>query len=169
MNWTAASRDRVSAIPASSMITNENRPMRSAQSGRSLWWMDQVSLASVSADTPVASRSCAAAAAEGANPSTWPPLSRHAWTRVRMAVVFPAPAGAMANCSRAPEVHMERTKGVQVGITGAAVAVGERGRDQAGDVDLADPVPSLPGEQCLTFDEAQRILHGSLVRSFDLR
>jgi hypothetical protein len=31
------------------MITNVDRPMRSAQSGRSLWWMDQVSFASVSA------------------------------------------------------------------------------------------------------------------------
>ncbi len=84
--------------------------MRSAQSGRSPWWMDQVSFASVSAGTPVASRSCAAAAADGANPTTWPPLSRHARARVRMAVVFPAPAGAIASCSRAPEVHMARTR-----------------------------------------------------------
>jgi hypothetical protein len=29
---------------------------------------------------------------------------------VDMAVVFPAPAGAIASCSRAPEVHMERTR-----------------------------------------------------------
>ena len=29
--------------------------------------------------------------------------------RACMAVVFPAPAGAIASCSRAPEVHMERT------------------------------------------------------------
>ena len=49
--------------------------MRSAHSGRSPWWMDQVSFASVSAGAPVASRSCAAAAADGASPITWPPLS----------------------------------------------------------------------------------------------
>ena len=100
----------VSAIPASSMITNVDRPMRSAQSGRSLWWMDQVSFANVSVGAPVASRSCIAAAADGANPITWPPLSLHARARVRIAVVFPAPAGAIASCSRAPEVHMPRTK-----------------------------------------------------------
>jgi hypothetical protein len=68
--------------------------------------MDRVSFASVSAGAPVGSRSYAAAAADGANPITWPPLSLHARTRVRMAVVFPAPAGAIASCSRAPEVHM---------------------------------------------------------------
>jgi hypothetical protein len=72
--------------------------------------MDQVSFASVSAGAPVASRSCAAAAADGASPTTWPLLSPHARARVRMTVVFPAPAGAMASCSRVPEVHMERTR-----------------------------------------------------------
>ena len=36
-------------------------------------------------------------------------------------------------------------------------------------VDLPDPIPALPGEQCVAFDEAQRILHGSLVRPLDLR
>jgi hypothetical protein len=72
--------------------------------------MDQVSFAKVSAGAHVASRSCAAAAADGANPSTWPPLSLHARARVRMAVVFPAPAGAIASWSRAPEAHMARTK-----------------------------------------------------------
>jgi hypothetical protein len=35
---------------------------------------------------------------------------------------------------------------VQVRVTGPGVAVGERGRDQPGDVDLPDPVSSLPGE-----------------------
>ena len=72
----------MSAIPASSMITNVDRPMPCAHSGRSPWWMDQVSFASVSAGAPVASRSCAAAAADGANPIIWPPLSRHACTSV---------------------------------------------------------------------------------------
>ena len=37
------------------------------------------------------------------------------------------------------------------------------------DVDLPDPVRALPGEQGVAFDEAQRILHGSLMRPLDLR
>ena len=70
--------------------------------------MDQVSLANVSAGAPVWSRSCAAAAADGVNPITWPPcratreLGAHGGG-------FPG-AGAIASCSRAPEVHMERTR-----------------------------------------------------------
>ena len=63
----------------------------------------------------------------------------------------------------------DRDMGVQIRVTGSAVAVGERGRHQAADVDLPDPVSALPGEQGVAFDEGQRILHGSLVRSFDLR
>ena len=59
--------------------------------------------------------------------------------------------------------------GVQIRVTGSGVAVGERGRHQAADVDLPDPVSALSGEQGVAFDEVQRILHGSLVRSFDLR
>jgi hypothetical protein len=47
--------------------------------------------------------------------------------------------------------------------------VGERGRHQAGHIDLADPVPALPREQCVAFDEAQRISYGSLMRLLDLR
>jgi hypothetical protein len=34
-NWTAASRDRVSAMPASSMITKVDGPTAAAQSGSS--------------------------------------------------------------------------------------------------------------------------------------
>ena len=45
----------------------------------------------------------------------------------------------------------------------------ERGRHQPGHVDLPDPVPSLPGEQAWRSMKCQRILHGSLVRPFDLR
>jgi hypothetical protein len=59
--------------------------------------------------------------------------------------------------------------GVQVGIAGSGVAVGERGRYKPGDIDLPDPVATLPSEQCVAFDEVQRILHGSLMRPFDLR
>jgi hypothetical protein len=68
-------------------------------------------------------------------------------------------------------LHLVRHRhmSVQIRITGPGVAVHERGRDQAADVDLPDPVSALSGEQRVAFDEAQRILHGSLVRSFDLR
>ena len=62
-----------------------------------------------------------------------------------------------------------RHMSVQIRITGPGVPVGESGRHQAADVDLPDPVPSLPGEQRVALDEAQRILHGSLMRQFDLR
>ena len=67
-------------------------------------------------------------------------------------------------------LHLVRNRdmGVQIRVAGSGVAVGERGRDQAGHVDLPDPVPALPGEQCVAFDEGQRILHRSLVRPFDL-
>ena len=46
------------------------RPVRQV-----MWWMDQVSLASVSAGAPVCVAEWAAAAADGASPTTWPPLS----------------------------------------------------------------------------------------------
>ena len=39
----------------------------------------------------------------------------------------------------------DRDVGVQVGVAGAGVAVGERGRDQPGDVDLPDPVCGRSG------------------------
>jgi hypothetical protein len=61
------------------------------------------------------------------------------------------------------------TWGVQIRVTRSGVAVRECGRDQTGDVDLPDPVASLPGEQCVAFDEVQRILHGGLVRLLDPR
>ena len=47
--------------------------------------------------------------------------------------------------------------GVQIGVTGAAVPVGERGRDQPGDIDLPHPLRPLPGEQRMLLDEAQSI------------
>ena len=96
-------------MPASSMITSVDGPTAAAQSGRSPCWSDQVSLASVSVRMPVCSARTAAAAADGARPSTWPPSWVQARVRARMAVVFPAPAGAIASCSRAPEVHIWRT------------------------------------------------------------
>ena len=59
--------------------------------------------------------------------------------------------------------------GVQIRVAGTGVAVGERGRHQAGDVDLPDTVPALPGEQCVAFDEGECILHRGLIRPLDLR
>jgi hypothetical protein len=58
---------------------------------------------------------------------------------------------------------------VQVGIPGSRIAVRERGRHQSGHINLPNPIAALPGEQCVASDEAQRILHGSLVRPLDLR
>ena len=68
-------------------------------------------------------------------------------------------------------LHLVRNGDVsmQIRIPGSGVAVGERGRDQAAYVDLPNPVPALPGEQSVAFDEAQRILHRSLMRPLNLR
>ena len=74
--------------------------------------MDQVSLARVSVEAPICSRSTAAAAADGASPTMVPPSSVQAAARARMAVVFPAPAGARASWSRAPEVAIWVTREV---------------------------------------------------------
>ncbi len=57
----------------------------------------------------------------------------------------------------------DRDVGVQVGVPGAGVAVGERGRDQPGDVDLADPVGALAGVQGVRLDERQRVGDGVVV------
>jgi len=71
--------------------------------------MDQVSFANVSVGAPVLSRSRAAAAADGARPTTWPPLSIDAGVKARTAVVLPAPAGAMASWRRAPDMLIDLT------------------------------------------------------------
>ena len=51
-----------------------------------------------------------------------------------------------------------RNVGVQVRVAGPAVPVGERGRDQASDVDLPDALRPGPGEQGMLLDERQRVL-----------
>src|SRR5215207_3672802 len=56
---------------------------------------------------------------------------------------------------------------MEIGVSGSAVAVGERGRDQASDVDLPDPLWPGPGEQRVLLDERQRVAHGGLVGPFD--
>ena len=58
--------------------------------------------------------------------------------------------------------------GVQVGVAGAAVAVGERGRDQPLHVDLPDPVGACAAIQGVLLDEAQRVGDGGPVGPFDL-
>jgi hypothetical protein len=73
--WMAVSRDKVSAIPASSMMIRVRRSISVAQPGRSPCLMPQVSLARVSVWMPVCSASTAAAAADGARPMTCPPSS----------------------------------------------------------------------------------------------
>ena len=64
----------------------------------------------MSACPPSCSASAAAAAAAGAIPNTSPPASRHADASVLIAVVLPAPAGAIANCTRSPEDAILRTR-----------------------------------------------------------
>jgi hypothetical protein len=63
----------------------------------------------------------------------------------------------------------DRDMGVQVWVAGAGVAVGERGGDQPGDVDLAYPARTLPGEQRPILYEPQRGRDCSLMGLLDLR
>jgi hypothetical protein len=57
--------------------------------------------------------------------------------------------------------------GVQIRVPGPAVPVGERGSDQASDVDLPDPLRPGPGEQRMLLDERQRVRHGGLMGLFN--
>jgi hypothetical protein len=59
--------------------------------------------------------------------------------------------------------------GVQVGVAGAAVAVGEGGCDQPLHVDLPYPVGAGAAKQGVSLDEAQRIGDRGPVGLFDLR
>jgi hypothetical protein len=66
-------------------------------------------------------------------------------------------------------LHLVRHRhvGVQIRVAGPAVAVGERGGDQASDVDLPDALRPGPGEQGMLLDERQSILDGGLMGLFD--
>jgi hypothetical protein len=66
-------------------------------------------------------------------------------------------------------LHLIRHRhvGVQIRVAGPAVAVGERGRDQAADVDLPDPLRPGPGEQGMLLDECQRVLDRGLMGPFN--
>jgi hypothetical protein len=59
--------------------------------------------------------------------------------------------------------------GVQIRVAGTAVAVGERGGDEATDVDLPDPLRPGSGEQGMLLDEAQRVVDRGLMGPFDHR
>ena len=59
--------------------------------------------------------------------------------------------------------------GVQVGVAGAGVAVGERRRHQPADINLADALGAGPGEQGVGFDEPERIRDRRLVAPLDRR
>ena len=63
----------------------------------------------------------------------------------------------------------DRDVGVQVRVAGPAVPVGERGRNEASDVDLPDPLRPGPGEQGMLLDECQSVLHGGLMGPFNHR
>jgi hypothetical protein len=61
----------------------------------------------------------------------------------------------------------DRHVGVQIGVAGPAVAMGEPGRDEASDVDLPDPLWTGPGEQGMLLNERQRVLDRGLMGPFD--
>ena len=65
--------------------------------------------ASVSAGVPSSPPRTAAAAADGASATTTPPACRHASATTFIAVVFPAPAGAIPSCTTRPEQQNART------------------------------------------------------------
>ena len=57
--------------------------------------------------------------------------------------------------------------GVQIGITGAAVAMGERCRNQTLDVHLPHTSGPLPGEQGMLLDEDQGVAYRRVMGAFD--
>ena len=59
----------------------------------------------------------------GPSPTRCPPLLVQAVARACMAVVLPVPAGAMASCSRAPEVAIRRTRSAWPGSRSIPLAV----------------------------------------------
>ena len=75
---------------------------------------------------------------------------------------FPAPPIGPAP-SEGLHLVGDRDVGVQVGVAGPAVAVGERRGDQPGDLDLPHPAVSLPGEQRTGLEEPQRVGDRRLV------
>jgi hypothetical protein len=66
-------------------------------------------------------------------------------------------------------LHLVRHRhvGVQIRVPGSGVAVGERSRNQAADVDLPDPLRSGPGEQRMILDKGQGVPDRGLMGLFD--
>jgi hypothetical protein len=58
--------------------------------------------------------------------------------------------------------------GVQIRVSGAAVAVGESGRDESAYVDLPDTVGAGAAKQGVLFDEGERVADRGAVGLFDL-
>ena len=56
---------------------------------------------------------------------------------------------------------------MQIRVAGPAVPMGERGRDQAPEVDLPDPLLPGPSEQGVLLNKPQGDLHRCLVGPFD--
>src|SRR4029450_691649 len=67
-------------------------------------------------------------------------------------------------------LHLVRdgNMGVQIRIPSTGVAGRERRGHQTRAIDRPERVSSLPGEQRVPFDEAQRVSYRSLMREFDL-
>ena len=78
--------------------------------------------ASVSAGVPSSPPRTAAAAADGASATTAPPACRHASATTFIAVVFPAPAGAIPSCTTRPEQQNARTNPCCPGFNARPVA-----------------------------------------------
>jgi hypothetical protein len=56
---------------------------------------------------------------------------------------------------------------VQIRVSGPAVAVGERGGDQALDINLPDALRPSPGEQGMLLNEHQSVPDRGLMGPFD--
>ena len=70
---------------------------------------------------------------------------------------------------RGADLVADRDVGVQVRVAGARVAVGERGRDQPGRVDLGDAVGAAPGVGGVLLQPADRVPHRLVVTRGDAR
>jgi hypothetical protein len=77
-----------------------------------------------------------------------------------------ATASAPSNTAAASLSQVARCS-LQVRVAGPAVAVGERGGNEASDVDLSDPLRPGPSEQGMVLDERQGVRDGGLMGAFD--
>ena len=102
------------------MITNVDGSTAVAQSGRSPWSRDQVSLARVSVRMPVCSARMAAAAADGARPTTWPPSSVQARVRAH-GDCFPCASRGERKLQTCPGVAHLADHGRLPGIKGSPI------------------------------------------------